>query len=492
MKWFVPVLVSLLTTASVAHAKDNPSEVIQRARTEAKKVAPDLRLVQVQFMAFGFATAKSGMPDMTREGPPKGAVSYFLSSRSALRVLIRMNRDSQYPPDVLKTLRERGVLAKDIEVESLPQPHSPFTLPLPDSVLDIDKAIDIARSAIAADCAGVDPKMSSCRLAQVAELHMHWNERGDAARPVWRITFGQHPRTLTSVERDVDATTARLITYDGAPPSSYTEPDQKPELLTRVSLPVGRTFDSIWPAVNEAVRKQDPRYKTYAVTLMTYLRDRRRSPDNIYISRAHIRFARATPSWVWDDLEAHLTWQTDSQAVLDFSKPERLRGPWQVVPITIDYKKLASADATLKSLLDAFPTGYAEEYTTFDWDDSCREVWRNTVESPTTWQGDRVQRTTTVHSICGEFRLHYHRTDLVYFWLSHQDNRMWLFGVGPLASEYKMVTATAPKGAWTWWTRVKHPAYWQYFIVDTASRKVLTPCTSPNDGERPVAIGRCP
>src|SRR5439155_23350152 len=117
----------------------------------AKKVAPDVRLVQIQFMAFGFATDKSGIPDMTREGPPKGAVFYFLSSRSALRVLIRMNRDSQYPPDVLRTLRERGLLAKDIEVESLPEPHSPFTWALPDIVVDVDKAIDIARSAIAAD-----------------------------------------------------------------------------------------------------------------------------------------------------------------------------------------------------------------------------------------------------------------------------------------------------------------------------------------------------
>jgi len=68
---------------------------------------------------------------------------------------------------------------------------------------------------------------------------------------------------------------------------------------------------------------------------------------------------------------------------------------------------------------------------------------------------------------------------------------MWLFGVGPLASEYKMVAAAAPKEAWTWWTRVKHSAYWQYFIVDAASRKVLTQCTAPNDGNRPIAMRLC-
>jgi hypothetical protein len=66
---------------------------------------------------------------------------------------------------------------------------------------------------------------------------------------------------------------------------------------------------------------------------------------------AHIRFARETPSWMWDDLEAHLGWRVDGQAVLDFSPPERLRGPRQMIPIVIDDRKLPSADATLRAFL---------------------------------------------------------------------------------------------------------------------------------------------
>jgi len=488
----VLLLLTLVGSTSVPAATENPSDVIQRARTEAKKVAPDLRLVQLQFMNFGFAQGASGRPDLTREGPPTGALFDFFSSRMAVRILIRMNRDTRYPPDVYRQLRERGVpMAPDIEVKTLAEPHSPFTWPLPDTVLDIDKAIDTARSAITADCAGDGSTTRGCRLVQHAELHMHWNERGDTASPVWRITFGQHPRTLESVKRDVDAKTGRLIRNEGAPPTSFTEPDLKPERLTRVLLPVGRTFDSLWAAVNEAVRKQDPRYKAYAVTLVTHLRDYQRSPNGGYLSQAHIRLARATPSWIWDDLEAHLLWRADAQAVLDFSTPERFQGPRQSVPMTIDSGKLASADSTLRALLDQFPSGYFEEYTAFEWDDGCRQVWSNTVESPVTWQGDRVQRTTTVHSICGEFRTKYHRTDLVYFWLSHQPNRMWLYGVGPIKSEYEMVRAAALKDAWTWWTRVKHAAYWQYFMVDTATGKSATQCTAPNDGSSPVAMRAC-
>jgi hypothetical protein len=482
--------LTVLGATGVAHAADTPAEVIQRALGEAKKVAPNLRLVQLQFMGFGFATNKTtGFPDMTREGPPKGALFYFLAPRRALRVFMRMNRDAQYPPDVLKTLRERGVLAKDVEVDQLNEPHSPFTLPLADTFLDLGKAIDAAKNAAAADCAGEDPRMSSCRLVQTAELHMHWNERGDAAGPVWRITFGQHSRTLVSVERDVDAKTGRVIRRDAASRSSFTEPDQKPEQLTRVLLLVGRTFDALWPAVNDAVRKQDPRYRPYAVTLVTQLREYQRAPNDGYLWMAHIRFARATPSWVWDDLEAHVGWRADGQAVLDFSSPERLRGPRQLIPFVIDDRKLPSAEATLRAFFRQFPSEYFEEYTTFEWDESCRIAWSNTSETP---MGDHVLRTTTTHSICGEFRTKYHRTDRVYFWLSFQDNRKWLFGVGPIDSEYEMVRTNAPKNSWTWWTRVKHAAYWQYFMVDPATGQGMTRCTAPKDGSSAIAIRSCP
>src|SRR5262249_62029622 len=106
-------------------------------------------------------------------------------TRKADRNLMRMNRHTRHPPDVYRQLRERGVpMPPDIEVKTLAEPHSPFTWPLPDTVLDIDKAIDTARSAITADCAGDGSTTRGCRLVQHAELHMHWNERGDTANPV--------------------------------------------------------------------------------------------------------------------------------------------------------------------------------------------------------------------------------------------------------------------------------------------------------------------
>src|SRR5438445_10819861 len=87
----------MLGATNVVEAADTPADVVQRALGEAKRVAPDLRLVQLQFLGFAFATGKNGIPDMTREGPPRGAVFYFLAPSTALRVFIRMNRDAQYP-----------------------------------------------------------------------------------------------------------------------------------------------------------------------------------------------------------------------------------------------------------------------------------------------------------------------------------------------------------------------------------------------------------
>jgi len=75
----------MLGTTNVVEAADTPADGVQRALGAAKKVAPDLRLVQLQFLGFAFATGKNGIPDMTREGPPKGAssISWRPAARSA-------------------------------------------------------------------------------------------------------------------------------------------------------------------------------------------------------------------------------------------------------------------------------------------------------------------------------------------------------------------------------------------------------------------------
>jgi hypothetical protein len=467
---FTVLFVVLVATA--AHAKDDPSQVIDRARDEARKVAPEAKLVHVEFSAFGFATGQSGIPDMTREGPPKAALFHFLAPHVAIRVFIRMNRAAQYSPETFRTLKERGLLAKDVEVERLPEPDSPYMWPLPDTVSDLDHAIATARAAAASDCVND----SACRLAQVAELRMHWNERGDAARPVWRITFGQNPRTLKSVKRDVEARTGRLIS-DEMNRSSFTELDQQPEPFRDAILRVGRSFTELWPAVNDAVQTRDPRYKPYAATLVTHASANTSGSGGVLLFEAHVRFARETPSWMWDDLEAHVTWRADTQAALVFSKPERLRGPRYVVPITTDPRRIPPADATLKSLVDRFPSGYAEESWSFDWDDSCRDLYR---------------LGNLIHYVCGEYRVTQHQSDRIYLWLSRQDNPMWAFGVRPIASEYQMVNANAPKDTWTWWTRVKHASYWHYIMTDGMTGAVRTQCTAPNDGQAPIKLLRCP
>jgi len=52
----------MLGATNVVEAADTPADVVQRALGEAKKVAPDLRLVQLQFLGFAFATGKTEFP----------------------------------------------------------------------------------------------------------------------------------------------------------------------------------------------------------------------------------------------------------------------------------------------------------------------------------------------------------------------------------------------------------------------------------------------
>jgi hypothetical protein len=104
----------MLGAMNVVEAADTPADVIQRAFGEAKKVTPDLRLVKLQFLGFGFATGKNGIPDMTREGPPKGAVFYFLAPRSALRIFIRMN----VPRAIRRTRPKRSSTSRTVRPET--------------------------------------------------------------------------------------------------------------------------------------------------------------------------------------------------------------------------------------------------------------------------------------------------------------------------------------------------------------------------------------
>lgn len=466
--------IAMFAASGGAFAADDPAAVIRRARAEARTVAPDAELVQIEFLHFGFAAGPGGLPDMSRPGPPKMAVLNFLSKTAlvAFRVVVDINRDPA-PREIAEAMRARGY--KDLRVERGQVPFSPFTLPIPERIGDMNRAIETAARSVAADCAGA---AGGCGLVSSAELHMHWTGPADkTGTPVWTIAFGQDPRTLKSVLRTIDATTGRAFVGRDLQPASYNDHATAP--LQPVNLTVGHEFDAMWRAVVAAVRKQDPLYEPYAVSLLTYLRDRRRAPDRVHVAEAHIQFSRQTPSLMWDDLEAHVGWRPDAedQAFVFFSEPQRRIAPGQQFPITLDYEKLPPSRAALKSLLDRFPENYAEIITT--WSKGCEDL-------PTFTPGTHMWR-------CGVYVPTRTRTDLVFLWLTRAGNPHWPSGRAPLAGAYRAVQDAAPGDAWVWWTRMLRPEYSQYFLASVrGDRPLVAVCTNPGSGATPVRRRDCP
>ncbi len=466
----------LLFLLAPAGCGGEPGGLVERARAEARKAAPDAELVQIEFTHFGFATGQGGIPDMTRAGPPKMALFNFYSRASGkgLRVVADINRDP-VPAEVEKAMRERGY--RDMRIERGAVPYSPFTLPLPHETGDMSRAVAAARKAIEKECAGSDPMTPNCALVQSAELHMHWSGPQDGGgTPVWRVTFGHHPKTLAPVRSAIEGGSYRVHARSDAQPASYNDRDAKP--LSEVALKLSRDFDAFWPAVVAEVQKQDPLYAPYAASLITYLRDRRAAGGKAVIAEAHIQFARLTPALLWDDLEAHVGWRStdQDQAVLFFSRARRRAEPLEARPATMRAADLPRAGAALASLLGRFPDGYAEVSTV--WAKGCEDI---PTASPdlTMWR-------------CGVYVATKQRSDLVFLWLSRQGNPYWQSGRAPLATEYRALSETAPKDGWSWWTRVKHPAYWEYFLIDAMT---ATPrqgfCTNPNTGANTVQMRAC-
>ncbi len=475
MKWPCRGLL-ILFLLSPGGCGGEPGDLAERARAEARKAAPDAELVQIEFTHFGFAPGRGGIPDMTRAGPPKMALFNFYSRASGkgLRVVADINRDP-VPADVDKAMRERGY--RDMRVERGDVPYSPFTLPLPRETGDMGRAVEAARKSIERECAGAGPAASGCALVQSAELHMHWSGPEDGGgTPAWSVTFGQHPKTLQPVRGVVEAGSYRLYARGDAQPASYSDRDAKP--LREASLNVPRDFDAVWAAVVAEVQKQDPLYAPYAVSLITYLRDRKAAGGAAAIAEAHIQFARLTPALLWDDLEAHVGWRSagPDRAVLFFSRPRRRAEPSEPRPAALKAADLPRAGAALASLLGNFPAGYAEVSTV--WAKGCEDI-------PTASPGLSMWR-------CGVHVATEQRSDLVFLWLSRQGNPYWQSGRGPLATEYRTLSANAPKDGWSWWTRVKHPAYWEYFTIDAMTgRPRQSFCTNPNTGNNTIQTRPC-
>jgi hypothetical protein len=463
---------SYFTASGASSSPGSIEQLMGQARAEARKWHPDAVLVQIELSDFGFAMGPSGIPDVTKAGPPGVVQFHFLSfsAHDAMRVVAQ----PKLTPDQLKFLASRG--SGLLRVEHLSTPFSPYTLPIPESFVDPRQAIAQAQKDIGPECGGA--KYPGCALVSDAELHVFWSGQGESGIPVWRISFGQNPRTLQTVTREVSATSGELVALiDKQRGSIFSEPGQR--LEDSVLQGVGNDFDSVWRAVNLAMAKHDVLYKPYAVSLIAYLRDNRGPGSTVYVSEAEFQYARITPSFYWDDRMVHVKW-AGSTAVVDISPAIRRSAPGEPVPRTMEAGNLPAENATLRKILNAFPEGYAEQYTT--WERGCENEM---TVSPFIKQWE-----------CGVLVPITHRTDQVYIWMTRQGNPYWESAAAPLQSEHTLISTNAPPNAWVWWTRLKRPDQWQYVIVNAASGLPTTTagvCTVPPDtaGSRPAAVEAC-
>jgi hypothetical protein len=470
------LVASVMALSLIGFARgDQPAaQARDKARMEAQKWKPDAELVAIEFFGFSFATdPTTHVPDMTKSGPP-GAIMFSFFSASAkdgIRVSVNMQ---EIPEATKQMMAQRGW--NPLQVEHFQSPWSPYTLPIPDSVdLNYQKAIETAKRDIAEQCQG--DKYGGCQIVGGMELHMFWNGQGDrTGKPVWTIKFGQDPKTLLSVEREVDAVKGEVIAFDPRKPDEQQSAlfsGDKPKQLRNVSVTTTQPgFKGLWRAVNAAVRQQDPLYQPYAVSLAANVRSQVPG-DFVRIGEMYIQYGRLTPSLVWDDMTVHVEGRGTTLNVI-FEEPQRKQAPLQAKPTALDPDKLPDADPTLRQLASLFPKGYTEIYYS-------------------DYQG--CQSTTIGNVIkqdCGVWMQQEHRTDVVFFWLTRQGNPSWSAQNNPIASELAMVSERAPPGEWVWWTRSKQANTWKYTVVDAETGKTLPNlCTNPNSGQNQIRAYPC-
>jgi hypothetical protein len=68
-------------------------QLVNQARAEARKWQPDAQLVQIEVSDFGFALGPSGIPDITKAGPPGTVLFNFISpsAHEAARIIARQS-----------------------------------------------------------------------------------------------------------------------------------------------------------------------------------------------------------------------------------------------------------------------------------------------------------------------------------------------------------------------------------------------------------------
>lgn len=475
-RFAIVIFTSVIALSAVSSAKGGQpaSQAVAQARAEAQKWKPDAQLVAIEFAHFGFAEHPvTHVPDMTKSGPPAIIMLSFFSPSAQDGARVSVNNQDM-PPEQRKFMEQRGW--KPVQLEHFKSPWSPYTLPIPEGIdLDYQKAIDAAEKDIADQCK-TDFKYSSCQLVSGVELHMFWSGQGDrAGKPVWTVKFGQDPKTYQTVEREVDGTTHKVIAFDPRRPGEQQTAlfEGKPKQLHNVSVTTAEPgFQSLWRAVNAAVKQQDPLYKPYAISLAANVSSQK--PDgSVQLGEMYVQYARITPSLVWDDMTVHMEGRGKTLNVI-FDTPVRKSAPLQPMPKALEADKLPDADPPLKQLASVFPKGYHEIYYT-------------------DYQGCQ---STTMGSLikqeCGVWMKQEHRTDVVFFWLTRQGNPHWNAHDNPIASEFAMIADRAPKDEWVWWTRIKQGGVWKYFIVDAGTGQQLPNlCTNPNDGQNTINSRPC-
>ncbi len=193
------------------------------------------------------------------------------------------------------------------------------------------------------------------------------------------------------------------------------------------------------------------------------------TPEQVRLRQAHD--GRITPSFYWDDRLVHVRW-AGVAAVLDVSPAVPRLAPEEPMPRTLESQHLPSTETTLRTLMEFFPQGCAEQYTT--WERGCQNL-PSASPQIIRWE-------------CGVLVPIQHRTDEISLWLTRAGNPAWASAAVPLPWEHALISQHASAETWVWWTRLKRPQQWYYVMINAATGVPITPaglCTVPPHGAEP-------
>jgi hypothetical protein len=146
---------------SPAEARDSVGDAASRPQPEARKWHGDAQLVRVEVTGFGFAIGPTGIPDMSRAGPPRLAMFVFTSAadpQRLLRVNVRIN-EPELPGPQQQVRIAMGY--KTLFTDFLPVSSVPSTLSMPPAVAaTLDRAIAQAERDIRSECASARSPMT--------------------------------------------------------------------------------------------------------------------------------------------------------------------------------------------------------------------------------------------------------------------------------------------------------------------------------------------